>query len=200
MSATPRERLADHPPLISIQKEMRRGERPVWADRPVPGTARRMAFARIRLGLAFTAFSVFWVAAALFIVGLGDFGFLGWLFPLFGVPFILAGLVILGSSVNVWRRLNATVYGISTERVLILSDRPRYRMRAVDLAALTGSERVEREDGTGDLALVDGHGAYGGKREWLFGIPDIARVSAEYVKLRREAAREQQVARENPPA
>jgi hypothetical protein len=197
MSVTAREPLADHPPILAIQREMRRGERPVWADRPVPGTARRMAFARIRLGIFFTGFALFWVAAAFAIVGLGDYGMFGWLFPLFGVPFIAVGFVIWASAVNVWRRLNSTVYGISTERVLILSDRPRYRMRAVDLSALTGSERVERKDGTGDLALVDGHGAYGGKREWLFGLPDIARVSAEYEKLRREAAREK--AKENPP-
>ncbi|MEO8669153.1 MAG: hypothetical protein ABI399_11595 [Bauldia sp.] len=183
-----REPLADLPPILAIQREMRRGERPVWAERPVPGTARRMMFARLRLGLVFTGFALFWIAAAFAIVGAGDFGAFGELFPLFGVPFVVVGLVIMASAVNVWRRLHATVYGISTERVLLISDLPRYRMRAVDLVALTGSERVERKDGTGDLALVDGSGAYGGKREWLFGVPEIDRVSAEYEKLRREAA------------
>jgi hypothetical protein len=183
-----REPLADLPPILAIQREMRRGERPVWAERPVPGTARRLTFARLRLGVLFTGFACLWTAAAFAIVGAGDFGTFGALFPLFGIPFIVAGLFIMASAVNVARRLNSIVYGISTERVLIVSDRPRYSMRAVDLAALTGSERVERKDGTGDLALVDGHGAYGGKREWLFGVPDIARVSHEFEKLRREAA------------
>jgi hypothetical protein len=184
----PRESMAGMPPILVVQREMRRGERPVWAGRPVAGTGRRMALARLRLGLAFTGFSLFWIAAAYAITRGGDFDLVGMLFPLFGLPFVLVGLVIIASSVNVWRRLNATVYGISTDRVLLINDRPRYRMRAVDLAALTGSERVERKDGTGDLALVDGKGAYGGKREWLFGVEDISRVSAEYERYRREAA------------
>jgi hypothetical protein len=193
----PRESLAELPPILAIQHEMRRGERPVWAERPVPGTARRLTFARLRLGLFFTGFAVFWMAAAFLIVGAGDFGTFGALFPLFGIPFIVAGLFIMASAVNVARRLASTVYGLSTERVLILNDRPRYEMRAVDLAALTGSERVERDDGTGDLAVVDGHGAYGGKREWLFGVPDVTRLSAEYEKLRREAAERSHAAPEN---
>ena len=193
--------LAGVHPLIALQPEMRPHERLIWADRPVRGTAPRLVGRRLLLGLAVTGFACAWIGAAWLITGAiaGREGELTVrLFPLFGVPFVLLGLAILVSAAFIPARLRSTVYGLSNERIVLLAGSPRHSVRSLDLATVSGTERRERADGSGDLMLFAGRAGREGARApllALFGVADVGRIGREIERQRREVTEG-----ERPPA
>ncbi|UYV38239.1 hypothetical protein N4R57_03890 [Rhodobacteraceae bacterium D3-12] len=83
------------------------------------------AAAKIFLGLAFTGFSLFWTGMAWWITGQAGLPLLFRLFPLFGVPFVLIGLRILGVG-GVWRAYERryTWYTLTNRRAFIATALP----------------------------------------------------------------------------
>jgi hypothetical protein len=97
-----------------------------------------------------------------------------WLFPLWGVPFVLAGLYIVFGRffVDALRR-KKTWYGITDRRVIVVSSGFSTNVATIDYINLTNLNLVERKDNSGDV---------------LFGLPApyAAFIPACWPTLRRQ--------------
>ncbi|MCW2995035.1 MAG: hypothetical protein JWQ18_2530, partial [Conexibacter sp.] len=118
-TATPSARLAPY---------LRPGERLLWSGRPDPDVTFTAADVYlIPFSLLWAGFVVVWELTAITEVDGGA----GWLFPLWGIPFVLVGAYMLvGRFFAKRRRKRKTVYGVTDERALVavgddsLSDSP----------------------------------------------------------------------------
>ena len=179
------------PAALSIaQREMRSGERLIWAERPAPG---RLALAGLPVtlfGAVFGGFALFWIVAAASMTPAesGVFAF----FPLFGVPFLLVGLGMFLAPLWIWIGGKKTVYAISSDRLVIIKGD---RVRSFEPDEIGELERREGADGSGDVVfrreLVRSHSRHHGRtRErkiGFFGIPEVRRVEDEIRRLKDSA-------------
>lgn len=137
-----------------VRDELQSGERVTWAGQPMPGRFARRSIGMVLFAIPWTAFAVFWVAAASRFTA-PDFSHPFDFFPLFGVPFILIGLGMLTSPF--WMRLKArrTVYVITDRRAIILDGNlgRSTTVRSFEPARLGDIRRVQRPDGSGDLVF-----------------------------------------------
>lgn len=107
------------------------GEEILWQGRPLPGLdPNDFTPAKTLFGLAFTGFALFWTGMAWWITGQLDAPLLFRLFPLFGLPFILVGLQLLGGGA-LWRAYvrRYTWYTLSSRRAFIATAVPWLRRR-----------------------------------------------------------------------
>lgn len=75
----------------SMDKELRSDERVIWKGRPATGIRLRGSDAfMIPFSLLWCGFAIFWEVSALTIAPSDKA--VGFIFPLFGIPFVLAGL------------------------------------------------------------------------------------------------------------
>jgi uncharacterized membrane protein len=85
------------PPEIRAEPT-RHGTRYILPRRQT-GALKAFGCATIAFGSAFAGFAVFWICAAAFATQRGGFSLGGVLFAMFGIPFVLAGLAIIGFGV-----------------------------------------------------------------------------------------------------
>jgi len=139
-----------------IRQELGPGEKLLWAGRPRQGIVLRPADAYlVFVGLFFTAFSVFWVGGVI-IAGLANDGSgAGSLcVALFGVPFILVGLYMLvGRFFVEARQRNRTSYGVTSERVIIVSGLFARQVKSLALETITDLSLTERPSGSGYITF-----------------------------------------------
>lgn len=91
------------------------GERILWQGRPAPGTDWASLLDTRRLfGLVFAGFAVFWMAKA-FDIG-SNHGAIGYLIPLFGLPFLAAGLKMAGGDLLLAARQRRRTWYTLTDR------------------------------------------------------------------------------------
>ncbi len=178
---------AESSALAIAQREMRPGERLIWADRPAPGRMALSGLALTAFGSVFGGFAAFWIVGAASTVpsDAGAFAF----FPLFGVPFLLVGLGMMLAPLWIWMGAKKTVYAISSDRLVIIRGD---RVRSFEPDEIEGLERREGADGRGDVIfrrdLVRSHSRHHGRtRErkiGFFGIPEVRRVEDEIRRLK----------------
>ncbi len=145
------------PPAVAAlaKAELNAGERVRWSDQPIPALYARRSLALALFGIPFTAFSVFWMAAASGFkapeLSRGGFSF----FPLFGLPFLLVGASLLLSPL--WMRLAArrTAYVLTDRRAIVFSAKllGATSVRSFEPSSLKDLERIQRTDGSGDLVF-----------------------------------------------
>jgi hypothetical protein len=142
----------------AVQSELGQGERLVWASPAVPRFFTGTSIGAVVFAIPWTGFAIFWMAAAFY--GTGKLSGANhvrsqfdYVFPLFGVPFVLIGLALLSSPYWTARRLRRTVYVITDTRAIVLA--PGWfgatKVQTFAPDALASMERVERRDGSGDL-------------------------------------------------
>jgi hypothetical protein len=163
-----------------VQEELAVGERVRWVDQPIPRTGFPwVALAPMFIAIPWTAFAVYWTATA---AGLLDRGrpdqgpvaTVRYIFALFGVPFILLGLVMLTSPIWMVRRARRaaerTAYVITDRRAIVFDGgfagdypgvgilmgmlRPPSKgtnIRSYPPEKITEVQRTQRDDGSGDL-------------------------------------------------
>lgn len=140
-----------------VELELQSGERIVWMDQPIPGRLARGSIAIVLFGIPWTAFAIFWVGMAAKGVSSMQGGAIGWLFPLFGVPFILIGLGMLSSPYWIRRSARRSAYVITDRRAIIFQAgwRGSVNVRSFEPSALTGElQRKQYGDGSGDLIFT----------------------------------------------
>lgn len=140
-----------------IERELEEREELIWAGRPDPKLMGCRSTPAVIFGIPWTAFSVFWVYMAGQGIwgGSGPGGVMKWLFPLFGVPFVLIGIGMLSAPWWAGRAARKTLYALTDRRCVIW--RPGFRSISVKSYGpddLDGMSRVERRDGVGDVIFV----------------------------------------------
>jgi hypothetical protein len=128
------------------------GERLLWSGKPVQGIRLRPAdLFLIPFSLLWGGFVIFWETMALTMIP-RDAGFIGWLFPLFGLPFVGVGLYVIAGRFVVDARARArTYYGVTNQRVMIVTGGRSTRVRSVVLANVQEITLTEHANGTGNI-------------------------------------------------
>ena len=138
-----------------ISQQLSSGERLVWSGQPRSGIRFRGADALlIPFSIVWCGFAVFWevMASTAAVVANGRAGATA--FPLFGVPFVLIGLYFVFGRFIFEARLRArTFYGVTNERVIIVSENFGRRIKSLNLRTLSDISLNERADGSGTITF-----------------------------------------------
>jgi hypothetical protein len=135
----------------SVQRELTSGERLLWEGRRRGGVKLRGSdFFLIPFSLLWGGFAIVWESMALFVVPKNNPA--GWVFPLFGIPFVLAGLYIIFGRFIVDAKMRArTEYALTNRRAIIISGLFARKVRSINLQStpeitLSEKKRWERHD------------------------------------------------------
>lgn len=147
------------PPDIEarVRAALHGNERLVWAGQPIASKWARRGAAVCIVGLFFTAFSAFWMVLAILGVprsrdNVSDTW--AWLFPAFGIPFVLIGIGLLTTPLRLAARSRKTIYAITDRRVMIVQQGKSDPILSVPFDQLKRVETRESADGTGDLIFT----------------------------------------------
>jgi len=137
-----------------VDQELEPGERIQWIDMPVPKFFTPLATAAFLFGIPWTAFAIFWTATAAWgIMRTVSEGPL-WVFPLFGVPFILIGFGMLSSPRWAYRKALRTVYVLTNRRAITFDGGWSMTIRSYPPDKLQDVYRKEKKHGTGDVIIA----------------------------------------------
>jgi hypothetical protein len=139
----------------SVESELTSQEQVVWVEQPIPWLVARSTLPILLFGIPFTAFALFWIGMAAF--GINQAGNAGplWIFPLFGLPFILVGLAMFSAPYWALRSARRTVYVLTTQRAILLRGGWfSINVRSFEPTALTDLDRRQRPNGSGDLIFT----------------------------------------------
>ena len=133
------------------------GERLLWSSRPEPGLRwSRADWKNILPGCVFTGFALFWTTAAFAMTWAGNAPwFFRVIFPLFGLPFILVGLLTLaGGPVGRARPTKYCAYAITDRRVIVVTEHRERTVTPFELERLELVSLEEGRDGVGTIKLT----------------------------------------------
>jgi hypothetical protein len=182
-----------------IKSELSSKERLLWTGRPTLGVKLRAADVfLIPFSLVWGGFAIFWESMVV-VQGAPFF------FALFGIPFVLIGLYLMFGRFWVDARQRAkTYYGLTNERVIIVSGQFRRSIKSVNIDTLTDVSLTEKSDGSGTITLgpMPPWHHWFGDSSWPGG-GDFASPSLEFIdnarqvyEKIRDAQREAKVSRE----
>jgi len=135
-------------PELALQQELSGGERLLWSGRPGQGMRLRPSDALlIPFSLLWGGFAVFWEASVI-----KDNAPI--LFKVWGIPFVLMGLYMIFGRfpIDAWQR-KYNVYGVTDQRVLIISRFFTHRVKSLNLRTLGDISLTESRDGSGTIVL-----------------------------------------------
>jgi hypothetical protein len=79
-------------------------------------------------------------------------------FLLWGIPFVLVGVYLIVGRffVDAWQR-DKTYYGVTNERIIIVSGHLNRKVKTLDLGALSDLSLTERSDRSGTITFGAGY-------------------------------------------
>lgn len=168
--------------------ELAPGESVEWAAQPSPMRALLGGLGLWLFAVPWTAFSVFWMAMASRAVH--DWTSVEVAFPLFGLPFVIIGLLMLSTPWWAWRGAQRTLYAV-TDRRAILFEAAGLRgitVRSFSPRALRDVRRTEQPDGSGSLVFSEtvGRDSDGDRTTTAVGfsnVPDVRAAEAAVAVL-----------------
>jgi len=133
-------------PLLA--RELGRGEKLLWSGRPRQGLMLRPSDALfIPFSLMWGGFALFWETS---VIREGASVF----FMIWGVPFVAVGLYITVGRFFVDARIRErTAYGVTNERVVIVSGLFKPAVKSLSLRTLSDISLTERGDGSGTISF-----------------------------------------------
>lgn len=132
-----------------VERELRDGEGLLWVGKPKPKLFRNEILGQFLFAIPWTCFAIFWVFSAADQAGGGNW--IGFVFPLFGVPFILVGLGMLSAPLRDLLLQKRTVYAMTNQRAFVFSGIRSVKIETYEHEELTGSSRTMHRNGTGDV-------------------------------------------------
>jgi hypothetical protein len=149
-----------------VRSELDQGEQLLWVGQPLLHRVVRISIPIVIFGIVWTAFALVWIVAASIpmFFGLGalnnarlNVGGLFICFPLFGVPFVLIGLGLLGSPIWLRRLAKNNCYALTDRRAIIWQSGlwGSVEVRSYRPADLTKIIRRDYADGSGDLVFEE---------------------------------------------
>lgn len=151
----------------ALRHVLERGERVLWKGRPTRKTD-YSAFLIWAFAIPWTAFSLFWVTAtySLSQTSAPDEGGLriaALLFPLFGVPFVIVGLIMMISPFFAITVPGRTLHAITDRRILRIVVGWKASLRIIPGEWVTKVDHLTKFDGTGTLLVSFDQPAANGK-------------------------------------
>lgn len=129
-----------------LQQHLDHGERLIWTGQPRKGIIFRPSdMFLIPFSMTWCGFSIFWVIMA----AKGSI-----FFAMFGIPFVLIGLVLVfGRFIIDAKQRQYTYYGITNNRIIIKSGVYKKSIKSLDIKSLSDIEYIEKGDGSGTINL-----------------------------------------------
>jgi hypothetical protein len=162
------------------------GERILWAGQPAPRVALWSSIAIWLFAIPWLAFALAWelLALGVFInTGVGKVegpgGIFSYLFPLFGLPFVLIGLGLVGTPF--WKAYMAKrmVHVVTDKRLVTAQLRGAlFSVETIEPRRIVSITRVEGKAGLGSMSLLlgmtrDSDGDLVERRETWVGVPEV---------------------------
>jgi len=144
----------------AVRSCLESNEKLLWSGKPATGIRLRPAdAAMIPFSIFWTGFAVFWeimACSALWAKGAAkEAGWFFWIFPLWGIPFILIGLYLLfGRFWTDAKQRENTSYGITDRRVIMIAGLWNQKVRSLDLKSLSDFTMTQRSDGSGNITMA----------------------------------------------
>ena len=177
---------------LALERELRGDEAVVWHGWQL-GRLELRAFGLYLFAIPWTAFAVLWTTLAT--VGIANSGedgpgWIGWAFPLFGLPFIAVGVAMLAGPFMPLMQKGRVLYVVTDRRILKLSLSRELEVQAVPADRIGLVLRHEKRDGTGRLqvAVRIGKDSDGDRQTEYFAIGNVADVMGAQEALNRIAA------------
>ena len=134
--------------LSVIKQELGPQEQLLWSGKPRQGLALRLSDAlMIPFSLVWGGFAIFWEVMVINSDG-----------PLFmklwGIPFVLVGVYIIVGRffVDAWQR-SKTTYGVTSQRIVIISDSFGRKVKSLNLRTLSDITLDEKSDRSGTITF-----------------------------------------------
>ena len=148
----------EHDPLAqAFRAELEAGETLLWTGRPAQGIRFRMHdILLVPFTVLWAGFAFFWEISVLiaYFGGAGGPDPMPVMFPIFGIPFCLAGLYLtLGRFLLDRARRRRTFYAVTDRRAIITSLLPRLSVKSYYPAGLDSLELSVGKDGSGSITL-----------------------------------------------
>ena len=135
-------------PREIIQRELEEGERVIWAGQPLQGIQfRRSDIFMIPFSLLWGGFALFWEWTV--IQNDAPLPMM-----LFGIPFVLIGLyIMIGRFFLEAKQREKTFYGVTNERILIVSGLTKKTVNSLNLRTLNDLSLTETSSGQGTITF-----------------------------------------------
>ena len=141
--------MIDNSAQTALLRELTAGEHLLWTGMPRQGMLFRAGdVILVPFSLLWGGFAFFWEYNVV-ILNKAPFFFMLW-----GIPFVLIGIYLIAGRffVDSYQR-SRTYYGVTDQRVLILSGISARQVKAISLQNLNETSLTERSDGSGDIAF-----------------------------------------------
>jgi hypothetical protein len=144
----------------AVRSCLESNEKLLWSGKPAGGVRLRAADAfMIPFSIFWTGFAAFWeimACSGLWAKGAAkDAGWFFWIFPLWGIPFILVGLYLMfGRFWTDAKQRENTSYGITDRRVIMISGLWNQKVRSLDLKSLSDFTMTQSADGSGSITMA----------------------------------------------
>jgi hypothetical protein len=132
-----------------IQDQLGPGERVLWSGRPAQGLVfRQVDVLMIPFSLLWGGFAFFWEYS---VISAGNAPFF---FMLWGIPFVAIGLYVIGGRffVDAKQRAN-TSYGVTNQRVIIVSGILSTKIKSLSLRTLSDLSLDQKAGGRGSVTF-----------------------------------------------
>jgi hypothetical protein len=138
-----------------VESELEDGERVVWMDMPVASYFTPWSTTSLCFGIPWTVFTIVFmvVVGKNSSVSFADGLQMDDLFPLFGLPFLIVGCLMLSSPIWARRQALNTVYVITDRRAISIEGMFTVTVRSYSPRQLGALCRRERRNGTGDVII-----------------------------------------------
>jgi hypothetical protein len=145
----------------ALQNELKSGERLLWSGQPQGGIRfRTYDIFFIPFSLMWGGFAIFWELGVLFMFSTASSANnapplpIRIIFPIFGIPFVLVGLyMIFGRFIVDARSREKTYYGVTDQRILIVSHFFGHKVQSLNLKNLPELVLNQKSDGSGTITF-----------------------------------------------